>query len=160
MKINKQDEYGIRILLRIAKSKGENGLSIPQIAELEQMTHPYVAKITRTLRIAGFITSTRGQRGGYILALDSDKINMKDVVSSLGGLEIAKELCDETDGQFRFCTSSVDCSMKSLWTIVQYTIDKVLETITLQDLMANPDQTRNVLDKIIQSHGLKEAFTV
>lgn len=160
MKISKQDEYGIRILLRIAKSIGDNGLSIPQIAELEQMTQPYVAKITRSLRIAGFIESTRGQRGGYILAQPSNRINMKDVVSSLGGLELAKELCEETDGQFKFCTSSIDCSMKSLWTIVQYTIHKVLETITLEDLMAQPEQARDILDKIIEANVMKEAFTV
>lgn len=160
MKINKQDEYGIRILLRIARADSELGLSIPQLSELEEMSHPYVAKITRCLRMSGFIGSTRGQRGGYVLTKPADMINMKEVICSLGGLNLAKETCDEEDGQFKFCTSSVDCSMKSLWTIVQYTIDKVLETITLQDLVAEEADARTVLDKIINANVMEEAFTV
>lgn len=160
MKINKQDEYGIRILLRIARADDVLGLSIPQLSEIEDMSQPYVAKLTRCLRMSGFIKSTRGQRGGYVLATSAAKINLKDVISSLGGLQLAKETCDETDGQFKFCTNSVDCSMKSLWTIVQYTIDKVLETITLQDLVADEADARSVLDKIINANMMKEAFTV
>ena len=160
MKINKQDEYGIRILLRIARADSELGLSIPQLSEIEEMSQPYVAKITRCLRMSGFIESTRGQRGGYVLANPANLINMKDVICSLGGLNLAKETCDELDGQFKFCTNSVDCSMKSLWTIVQYTIDKVLETITLQDLVAEEADARTVLDKIISANMMEEAFTV
>lgn len=160
MKINKQDEYGIRILIRIARGDQEAGLSIPQLSELEEMSQPYVAKLTRQLRLAGFVESTRGQRGGYVLAKPSTMISMKDVICSLGGLEMAKETCDEMDGQFKFCTSSVDCSMKSLWTIVQYSLDKVLETITLQDLIADESQARSVLDKIINANMMEEAFTV
>lgn len=160
MKINKQDEYGIRILLRIAREDSNLGLSIPQISTLEEMSKPYVAKLTRCLRLSGFIKSTRGQRGGYVLAKPAVSINMKDVICSLGGLNLAKETCDEMDGQFKFCTNSVDCSMKSLWTIVQYSIDKVLETITLEDLVADETQARSVLDKIIGANMMEEAFTV
>lgn len=160
MKINKQDEYGIRILIRLARGDRDAGLSIPQLSELEQMSQPYVAKLTRQLRLAGFIESTRGQRGGYVLSKPASMINMKDVICSLGGLEMAKETCEEMDGQFKFCTKSVDCSMKSLWTIVQYSLDKVLETITLQDLIADESQARSVLDKIISANMMEEAFTV
>lgn len=160
MKINKQDEYGIRILLRIARADSELGLSIPQLSEVEEMSQPYVAKLTRCLRISGFIESTRGQRGGYVLSKPANMVNVKDVICSLGGLNLAKETCEEEDGQFKFCTSSVDCSMKSLWTMVQYTIDKVLETITLQDLIADESDARGVLDKIINANMMNEAFTV
>lgn len=160
MKINKQDEYGIRILLRIARADLESGLSIPQLSELEDMSQPYVAKLTRQLRISGFVESTRGQRGGYVLSKPASMINMKDIISSLGGLEMAKETCDEMDGQYKFCTDTVDCSMKSLWTLVQYSLDKVLETITLQDLVADETQVRGVLDKIIGANMMEEAFTV
>lgn len=160
MKINKQDEYGVRILLRIARAENDIGLSIPQISALEDMSQAYVGKLTRQLRMSGFIESTRGQRGGYILAMPTSMINMKDVICALGGLELAKETCDEMDGQFKFCTNTVDCSMKSLWTILQYTIDKVLETITLQDMISDASQARSVLDKIISANVMEEAWTV
>lgn len=62
MKISAQDEYGLRILIRIAEADEQNGLSIPQLSELEGMSDSYVGKLTRTLRLAGFIESTRGQK--------------------------------------------------------------------------------------------------
>ena len=64
MKINKQDEYGLRLLLRIARSADPEGLSIPALAEQEGLSQPYVAKLTRELRLGNLIKSTRGQKGG------------------------------------------------------------------------------------------------
>jgi Rrf2 family iron-sulfur cluster assembly transcriptional regulator len=58
MKITAQEEYGLRILIRIASCKDANGISIPQISEAEGLTSHYVAKLARVLRMAGFINST------------------------------------------------------------------------------------------------------
>ena len=158
MKINKQDEYGLRVLLRIAKSDSETGLSIPQLSELEGMSQPYVGKITRMLRIAGFVESTRGQKGGYVLAKDADQIIIKDVISSLGGNLFNKDFCGKHSGEIKFCTNSVDCSVRSLWTILQYTVDKVLANITLKDLMGNENNAKGKLDKIIETKFNLEAM--
>ena len=149
MKINKQDEYGLRILLRIAKGDTDNGLSIPQLSELEGMSQPYVGKITRMLRLAGFIESNRGQKGGYVLAKEPQEIIIKDVISSLGGNLFNKDFCGQHSGDIRICTNSVDCSIRSLWTILQYTVDKVLENISLNDLMGKESDSKSALDAII-----------
>jgi Rrf2 family iron-sulfur cluster assembly transcriptional regulator len=160
MKINKQDEYGLRILLRIARSTTDVGLSIPQLSELEGMSQPYVGKIARMLRIAGFVESTRGQKGGYILAKEPNKIIIKDVISSLGGNLFNKEFCNEHSGEIKFCTNSVDCSIRSLWTILQYTVDKVLANITLNDLIGSEGDAMNKLDEIIAAHLNMERMTI
>ena len=151
MKINKQDEYGLRILLRIARADSESGLSIPQLSELEGMSQPYVGKIARMLRLAGFVESTRGQKGGYVLAKKPEDINIKEVISSLGGDLFNKNFCGEHSGEIRICTNSVDCSIRSLWTILQYTVDKVLENISLNDLIGREGDARDNLDKVIAS---------
>ena len=160
MKINKQDEYGIRVLLRIARSDSEAGLSIPQLSELEGMSQPYVGKITRMLRMAGFVESTRGQKGGYVLAKDPKEIIIKDVISSLGGNLFNKDFCGQHSGEIKFCTNSVDCSVRSLWTILQYTVDKVLANISLQDLIGNEKDAKNKLDQIISTKLNLEAMIV
>ena len=64
MKFSAQEEYGIRLLLQIAKSKSSNGLTIPEISELEGISTANAGKILRKLRLAGFIESARGQTGG------------------------------------------------------------------------------------------------
>ena len=160
MKINKQDEYGLRILLRIARSDSNVGLSIPQLSELEGMSQPYVAKTARMLRIAGFVESTRGQKGGYVLALEPDKIVIKDVIALLGGNLFNKEFCGQHSGEIKFCTNSVDCSIRSLWTILQYTVDKVLANITLNDLIGSEGDAKSKLDEIIAAQLNLEGMTI
>jgi DNA-binding IscR family transcriptional regulator len=34
----------------------------------------------------------------------------------------------------KLCTNSIDCSIRSLWSMVQASIDKLLDKITLADL--------------------------
>jgi Rrf2 family iron-sulfur cluster assembly transcriptional regulator len=149
MKINKQDEYGLRILLRIARADHTDGLSIPQLSEQEGMSQPYVGKITRVLRLAGFIESTRGQKGGYVLARPADQIVIREVINSLGGRLFTENFCGSHSGQMRLCTNSVDCSVRSLWTILQYTVDKVLDNITLEDLLGSEKKAKSELQVLV-----------
>ena len=75
MKITAQEEYGLRILIRIASCRDKEGMSIPQLSEAEGLSSHYVAKLTRILRLEGFINSTPGYKGGYVLAKPAKKNN-------------------------------------------------------------------------------------
>jgi Rrf2 family protein len=144
MKITAQDEYGLRILVRIAKCQDKSGLSIPQLSEAEGLSQPNVSKLTRILRMEGLINSTKGHVGGYVLARAANTITINDILNSLGGRLFDKQFCVNHVGVMKICSNSTDCSIRSLWTIVQTAIDKLLDTITLADL----------------SHGEKEATTI
>jgi Rrf2 family iron-sulfur cluster assembly transcriptional regulator len=134
MKITAQDEYGLRLLVRIAKCKGNAGLSIPQLSELEGLSQPHVSKLTRILRIEGLINSTKGHVGGYVLARPAADITVNDVLKALGGRLFDEEFCANHVGVLKLCTNSIDCSIRSLWSMVQSTIDKLLDKVTLADL--------------------------
>ena len=149
MKISAQDEYGLRILIRIAQADEQDGLSIPQISELEGMSESYVGKLTRTLRLAGFIESTRGQKGGYVLAQPSEDINVGEVLRALGGALFDEGFCNKHSAGFKICTNSVDCSVRSLWRVVQQSLDHVLGQISLQDLLASEQETNSALKQIL-----------
>ena len=149
MKISAQDEYGLRILIRIARSKSEEGLSIPQLSEAEGMSASYVAKLTRTLRLASFIQSTPGQKGGYVLSRPPEEIRISEVLRSLGGALYDEDFCDSHSGAFRICTNSVDCSVRSLWKVIQYAVDHVLDQVTLQDLLGSEQNANVALENII-----------
>ena len=45
-----------------------------------------------------------------------------------------KEFCATHNGALNLCTNSVDCSARSLWKIIQFTLDQVLDKLTLADL--------------------------
>lgn len=150
MKISAQDEYGLRILIRIAEADEQQGLSIPQISELEGMSVSYVGKLTRALRMAGFIESTRGQKGGYVLAQSPAEINIGEVLRALGGALFDEGFCNKHSAGFKICTNSVDCSVRSLWRIVQQSLDHVLTQISLEDLLASEQATNSNLEKILE----------
>jgi len=149
MKISSQDEYGLRILLRIARADAELGLSIPQLSELEGMSEPYVGKLTRTLRLAGLVQSTRGHKGGYVLAKAVEDITINEVLTALGGKLFDQEFCGSHAGVGKLCTNSVDCSVRSLWKMVQFTLDNLLEKVTLADLMSTEGDSNEQLKNLL-----------
>ena len=144
MKITAQEEFGLRVLIRIAGCETEDGLSIPQLSKAEGLSSHYVAKLTRTLRMAGFINSTPGYKGGYVLAKPSKEIKIRAVLRTLGGVMYDKDFCGQHTGSVNLCTNSVDCSARSLWQMIQYTVDQLLDKITLYD-MANSKKSESTL---------------
>ncbi len=145
MKISAQDEYGLRILLRIAKAHPEEGLSLSQIGELENISQAYAAKLTRSLRMAGFIQSMRGHKGGYILALPTSEIKVNHVLKAMGGVMYDEKFCGHHAGTLSLCTNSIDCSLRSLWTMLQWNMDKLLDQVSLADLLKSEVQVNTKL---------------
>ena len=137
MKFSSQEEYGLRCLLRIARDGGEKGLTIPEISQAEGITNPNAAKLLRILRIGGFLESSRGQTGGYTLAKSADEILVDDVLNALGGKLYDKEFCNSFSGEVNICTNSIDCSIRSLWQMIQHSVDEVLHKLTLKDLLTS-----------------------
>lgn len=151
MKITAQEEFGLRVLIRIAGCKTESGMSIPQLSKAEGLTSHYVAKLTRILRMAGFINSTPGTRGGYVLAKPSREIKIKYVLKALGGVLYDKDFCGQHTGSVTLCTNSVDCSARSLWQMIQFTVDQLLDKITLYDMANTEKESVKFLRQVLET---------
>ena len=150
MKITAQEEYGLRILMRIAACKDKEGMSIPQLSEAEGLSSPYIAKLARTLRMAKFINSTPGYKGGYVLAKPANEIGIKHVLKALGGVLFDKEFCGQHTGSLKLCTNSVDCSARSLWQMIQLTVDRLLDKVTLHDLVNTEKESGIILNQMLE----------
>ena len=153
MKITAQEEYGLRLLIRIAGCHTEEGMSIPQLSEAEGLSTHYVAKLTRILRIAGFINSTPGYKGGYLLAKPSNKIIINKVLKALGGSLFDTEFCGLHTGTLKLCTHSVDCSSRSLWQMIQFTVDELLDKVTLDDLVNSEKKSTKILNELLEQNN-------
>jgi len=143
MKFSAQEEYGLRCLLQIARLGPDASMTIPEISRIEGMTPTHVAKLLMILRKEGFINSTRGQQGGYTLARPADQIPVGEVLEALGGKLYDEEFCTRHGGVSRLCTHAVDCSVRSLWQVIQSAVDNVVNRITLADLLTQKE-TANV----------------
>lgn len=148
MKFSTQEEYGLRLLLRIGKDHSDNGMTIPELSELEGLSEANVAKILRILRLAGFVESSRGQTGGYKLTRSAKEILVGEVLTVLGGKLYESSFCDFHSGVETICTNSVDCSIRSLWKTIQTMLDHLLSRITLQDLLGSEKQVEILVNRL------------
>ena len=153
MKITSQEEYGLRILIRIGACRDKDGMSIPQLSEAEGLTSHYVAKLTRILRMEGFINSTPGYKGGYVLAMPAEKIIINKVLKALGGALFDKDFCGSHSGALKLCTNSVDCSSRSLWQMIQFIVDQFLDQVTLSDLVNSEKNSINIFDRLLAQNN-------
>ncbi len=142
MKLSSQEEFGLRCLLRVGRAGAEGSVAISELARSEGISEPNVAKMMRLLRTAGLVQSTRGQAGGYALARPADAISIGEALAALGGRLYEASFCDTHAGVGRLCTNMPDCSIRSVWRMVQRAVDDVLEKITLKDLLV-PEREMN-----------------
>jgi Rrf2 family protein len=135
MKLSAQEEYGLRCLLHLAHVPPDESLSIPQISRAEGLSIPNVAKLMRLLRIGGFVSSVRGQAGGYTLARPAEKITVGEVLELLGGTLFGSSFCQRHSGVLDECTRKGDCSVGCLWGAMQHMVEGLLKKTTLKDLL-------------------------
>ena len=155
MKFSTQEEYGLRCLLRVAREKAEKGLTIPEISKAEGITTHNTAKILIALRLGGFLASSRGQIGGYTLSRPADEILVKEVLDFLGGKLFDEEFCNDHSGSANICTHSIDCSIRSLWQMLQSAVDGVLRNMTIKDLIASEDNIVSQISNISKEETIK-----
>ncbi len=153
MKITAQEEYGLRILIRIAACRDKDGLSIPQLSGVEGLSSHYVAKLARLLRMQGFINSTPGYKGGYVLARPAGEILIGNVLKALSGSLFDDTFCGLHVGMLKLCSNSVDCSVRSLWQNIQYSLDQLLDKITLADLVSPEKQSAGILQEQLPANS-------
>jgi Rrf2 family protein len=138
MKFSTQEEYGLRCLLRIGKFYDvEKALTIPEISKAEGISEHNTGKILRTLRLGGFLESSRGFIGGYTLSRPPEQILISDVLNDLGGRLFDDSFCQTHSAITDICSNSIDCSVRSLWRLIQDAVDSVVGKMTLKDLVGS-----------------------
>jgi len=142
MKLSSQEEYGLRCLLRLGRGPEGSSLTIAQLSCQEGISAANVAKMMRLLRRAKLVTSTRGKDGGYALARPAEQIRVSDVLGALGGRLFDAAFCDTHSGTTGLCAHMGDCSIRSVWRMLQDAVDGVLGRMTLKDLLRNERDMR------------------
>jgi Rrf2 family protein len=139
MMFSTKAEYGIRVLVELARRGGEEPVPLAEIAETDGLPLAYLEHLVARLRKAELVSSRRGARGGYMLARPAGEITMAEVVEALEG-SIAPIECISagSDGTIT-CARESDpdhaCPTKLLWTRVRFSIVRTLQDTTLADLV-------------------------
>ena len=141
MRITTWAEYGLICALNLAKRAGDGPITGREIASSERLPGDYVEQILLRLRRAGLVNSTRGARGGYVLARAADEISVREVIaaSELGTFDL--HCVSHPVGEER-CAESQSCSIRPVWMLLQQKIDDVLESVHLGDLLVDERAVR------------------
>lgn len=121
-------------------------MTIPELAEHENLSQPHIAKLMTIMRQAGLVRSTRGHIGGYQLARPSSEMIIGDILVALGGRVYDEHFCDRHAGLGEECVHlHGHCSLRQVWTQIQSAIDSVTNRITLEQVVHGSVPThRNV----------------
>jgi Rrf2 family protein len=132
-------EYGVRVMVELARRGGDQPVALTEIADHEGLPLAYLEHLVARLRRADLVSSRRGAHGGYLLSREPAQITMAEVVEALEG-SIAPIECFSTvpDGSIH-CVMASDparvCTSKILWSRVREAIVATLEQMTLADLI-------------------------
>ncbi len=142
MMFSTKAEYGVRVMVELARRTGGDPVPLAEIAANDGLPLAYLEHLVARLRKAGLVDSRRGSRGGYMLARPAARITMAEVVEALEGSIAPIECISEAADGSIVCSreSSPDhvCPTKLLWTRVRLSIVNTLRETTLADLLVSP----------------------
>jgi len=138
MKLSTRVRYGVRAILELAMSGNKGPLQLKIIAQRQDISVKYLEQLMVVLKVAGYVRSIRGSKGGYMLAKAPDQIELIDVFHCLEGTVTTVECVDNKD----YCVRAANCAARDLWVKVQKAIEDVLKSTTLQDLANRPKEKK------------------
>lgn len=131
MRISTKGRYGTRAMVDIGENYGKGPVSLRKLAERQCISMKYMEQIIPLLKTSGLIRSSRGARGGYVLAKEPRKISLHDIVQALeGSWSLVDCLDDDT-----LCDRAKECVTYEIWHDVQTAIYRILDSTTLADMI-------------------------
>jgi Rrf2 family cysteine metabolism transcriptional repressor len=137
LKVSSRGHYGLRLMTELARSYGRGPLSLTEVARVETLPLPYLEQLVVPLRRAGLVEGTRGLHGGYRLSTDPKKTSVGEILRALEG-PVSMVDCTAEDYVHGTCQREQQCMSSSLWQRLKVTVDAILDSTTLDDLLSDP----------------------
>ncbi len=131
MKISTKGRYGLRVLLDIAAHQEKGPVILRDISARQDISEKYLWQVINPLKAAGMVNSTRGAKGGYVLAKAPEDVTLLDIVSILEG-PVSVVDCVGTPGK---CVRSGSCVTRAAWGKIENGIKESMAKITLKELV-------------------------
>jgi Rrf2 family transcriptional regulator, cysteine metabolism repressor len=136
LRVSTKGEYGVRIMVDLARHYGQRPRSLTDISQAEMLPLAYLEQLVKLLRESDppLVVSTRGAHGGYKLSRDPATITMGEVVRVLEG-PISPMICATEGEMSQVCNFLDSCKTKYLWAKVRDAVANTLDSITLADMV-------------------------
>jgi Rrf2 family protein len=129
MKVSTKGRYGLRAIIDLSLNSNGEYVSLISIAERQGISKNYLEQVFSALRKTGIVKSVKGSQGGYLLNGKTSEIIVGDVLRALeGDLSVVKDE-ENTNNKIERCIK------KNLWDRIDEQVFKVIDNITLEDLI-------------------------
>jgi Rrf2 family protein len=132
LKINRQTDYAVRVVLALAKRGEGTRLSSSDIQQEMLIPKSFTSRIVARLSRGGLINTFAGRDGGITLSRPASQITLKDVVELFEGPILLSE-CMQVKGEDD-CLFQSDCPVRPRWGRVQVAMMREMASISIEDL--------------------------
>lgn len=129
MKLSAKARYGLKAMYCLGQNKMDEPMSLHTLAELSDVTAPYLEKLLGLLKNKGLIQTVRGVTGGYYLAKTPENISVGEMIRALEGDVLQVDCIDNCNKK--------GCPNKDLFLDIYQEIDSILNNMTLQNILDN-----------------------
>jgi Rrf2 family protein len=132
MRVSKKTDYALRVLFTLVEHYGAAPIPIRELARRNDAPKRFLEQIMLDLKAQGWVSSTAGTRGGYILAQSPDAITMGDVVRHFDGI-LAPIACVSVTGYER-CSQESVCRFRRVFFDARNYVAGIMDRSTLADV--------------------------
>lgn len=132
LKINRQTDYAVRVILALTQ-RGEGArLSSGEIQREMLIPPALMTRIVAQLARQGLVNTFPGREGGLSLPRPASQITLRDVVEAFEGPILLSE-CLQVKGEDD-CPFQTNCPVRSKWGRVQVAMMREMAAITFESL--------------------------
>lgn len=143
MKLSTKGQYGARAMLELALYYEEGPLLLRTIAKNQDLSERYLERIMTDLISAGLVRSLRGKCGGFILAKPLNEIKLSQIIQATEGSISPVDCLDDP----KSCKRVKYCVTYDIWGRLKAEMQKVLDSITLADIVQMQKKKTKELEK-------------
>ena len=132
MWVSKKTDYALRALFTLVDHFGGTPIPIRELARRNDVPKRFLEQILLDCKSQGWVDSTAGIRGGYLLARNPAKITMGEVVRHFDGI-LAPIDCVSVAG-YKRCSQEPVCRFRRVFLDVRNYVAGVMDRSTLADV--------------------------
>ncbi len=130
MKLSRRADYGIRMMVDLACVPNNQGVTIREISQRQDVAEPFLSKIATQAASAGLLTSKPGRNGGLTLAKSADNITLLQVLEAVD-TPIALNRCTSEPSN---CPRYNKCAVHPIWEKAQHQLKELMSNTFLSEL--------------------------
>jgi Rrf2 family protein len=130
MQINRATDYAVRVLVQLAMLPPGSKVQLADLQRSTGVRGSFLSKVLQRLVHAGFVSSHRGNGGGFCLLLDSERTSFLEVIEAMEGpTQLNQCLISGTS-----CERQSWCGVHPVWERAQAALRKELDSVSIAQM--------------------------